>query len=1026
MIEKLMIISLKNRLLIVLLVFLIIAFGLYQYNKLPVDAFPDISPVMVPVFAEAHGMAPEEIERFITYPIESAMNGLPSVTKIKSTSAFGMAVIYIYFEDSVDIYFARQIVAQRLVSATADLPEMHEPPVLGPISSGLGQIFMYYLVGEDNLDCGGKEKNTYLREINDWIVKIKLQSIKGVTDILSIGGHVLQYQIKLNPYSMAKYDISLNELIESVRNNNKNAGGQFLVINSEEYLLRGIGLLTKKEDIQNIPIKNIKQVPITIKDIARVEYGNEIRRGVVTRNGEEEVVSGMVLQLYNENTSEVIKNLYEKISEIQSSLPKGVKLIPYYEQAELVNKATLTVIKALLIGALLVVLTLIIFLGNIRTALIVTLSLPICAFITFIMMGFSGLSANLMSLGGLAIAIGMLADGSIVIVENISRKFAQNQLEEIDKKEVILQASREVARPILFSTLIIVIVLLPIFTLEGIEGKMFSPIAYTISFALIGSLFTALIVSPVICSIFLKKDIKVKIFIIDKITNYYHFLLKSAIKTKKYLLSMIFILFLISIFILFNIGTEFMPRLEEGSIQIGVTMAPSISLEKATETIKSLEKEIVKFPEVHQTISRIGRPETGSHPHPINYAEIFIALEDVNKWKNFGNKNDLINKIDKRLKQYPGVQLNFSQPIQNAFDELLSGVKTDIAINIFGEDLSVLRNKANEIKNIIENVEGLKDLFVEQSFGQPQVQIIPDRQVCARYNVDTSEIIKLIEIALGGEVIDNIYINNRSFGIHVRYDNIFRDNVSNIENLLVTNKDGINIPLSLIASIKKLNGPIQINREKNQRKWTVQANIRGRDLGSVISDIKHRINEKLSMPPGYTIEFGGQFENQQRAMRRLAIIIPIILTLIFIMLYLNFASIKLCLLIILNVPLALIGGVFGLLIMGEFLSVPAAVGFIALFGIAIQNGLVLVTYIKDLRLSGLIVEKAVIEGALLRVRPVLMTALTTVLGLSPLLFSKGIGSEIQRPLATVVIFGLITSTFLTLFMIPAIYRWFDD
>ncbi len=1004
----------------------IIGLGVYKYQHMPVDAFPDISPIMVPVFAEGHGMAPEEIERLITYPIESAMNGLPHVQQIKSTSAFGMAVIYVYFEDDVDIYFARQLVGERLTSAMAELPETDEPPILGPISTGLGQIFIYYLTADpEKIDTGGKDINTWLRELNDWVVKFQLQTVQGVTDVLSMGGHVLQYQIKVNPKSLRKYSLSLDEVVGAVNENNRNVGGQFLVLGSEEHLVRGVGLVEQLDDIRNIPVKVHKGIVIFLRDIAEVDFGNEIRRGVVSLNGEQEVVSGIVMKLYGENTSKVIEQLYDKVTEVKKSLPAGVELVPYYEQAELVENATGTVKSALLQGSGLVLLVLLLFLGNWRTAFIVALSLPICALVAVIFMDLNQISANLMSLGGIAIAIGMLGDGAIVMVENIYRHLGSPKALEQPKARVILTAAGEVGRPIVFSIAIIILVFLPIFTLEGVEGKMFSPLAFTISFALLGSILTALIAAPVLSLFMIKHQEHKELKFMTWLTALYKPLLTTIYKFKKLVILTAMIALAVSLIALKFVGTEFIPTLEEGSIMIGVTMAPSISLEKGTKTIMDMERKIKQFSEVDETVSRIGRPEAGSHPHPVNYAEVHIELKPISQWKKHTNKEKLIEALSAELEDIPGIQLNFTQPIQNAFDELISGVKTQLAIKLYGDDLQILREKATEIRNSIDDIEGLVDLSAEQSFGQPQVQVIADRAACARYGVSVSQILEMVELAVGGEVIDNIYLNTRRFGIHLRYQEQYRDTPEAIRNmLLATHEKGL-IPLGQVAEVKQVIGPIQINREKNQRRWIVQGNIRGRDMGSVVADIRQRVAEKITLPPGYTVEYGGQFENQQRAMTRLSIIVPIVISGVFFMLWMTFNSLRQALIIIVNVPLALVGGVLGLFITGNYLSVPASVGFIALFGIAVQNGMVLVTYFNDLRERGLSVAEAVQKGALLRLRPVLMTALTTILGLMPLLLATGIGSEVQRPLASVVVFGLTTSTLLTLFVIPAVYGWIE-
>jgi len=1025
--KKIVSFSLRYRFLVVVAFMAILILGVYKYYHLPVDAFPDISPIMVPVFVEAHGMAPEEVERLITFPIESRMTGLPRVTGIKSTSAFGMAVIYVYFEDGVDIYFARQIVSERLASAAADLPDLHEAPKLGPISTGLGQIFIYYLALDEGADTHGREPGSYLREINDWIVKYQLQTVPGVTDILSIGGHVLEYQVRVDPYAMAKHHISLETVVDAIRANNRNAGGQFIVTGSEEYLVRGIGLVQGLGDIENIHLRTTDGTAVRIRDVAEVSFGSEIRRGVVSRNGAGEVVSGMVLQLFGENTSAVIKRLYEKIPEVQASLPDGVRLVPYYEQAELVKEATGTVKRALIMGAALVLLTLAVFLGNFRTALVVALALPISALVSVICMSYAGISANVMSLGGIAIAIGMLGDGTIVMVENIYRKLgAVSGDGEYCRAETIMSAAQEVSRPVIFSIMIIITVFLPVFTLQNVEGKMFSPMAFTLTFALLGSMMMAVAAAPALCTWLLKGGAREEPAALRRMKNAYKPALGWVVRRKKAVVIAAVAAFAASMAAVPFIGTEFMPALEEGSILIGVTMAPSISLEEATAVVQKMERRIAGHEEVSEVISRIGRPEAGTHPHPVNYAEVHVSLKPRKEWRRFDDKQELIASLSGELASFPGVKLNFTQPIQNAFDELLSGTKAQIAIKLFGEDLDLLRDTAGEISAAIEGVDGLVDLYVEQSFGQPQIQVVADREACARYGVDAGSIMDLVELAVGGEAVDYIYLGTRRHPINVRYREEYRNSPEALAGLLMETESGALIPLSQVAAVRQVIGPVQVSREHNQRRWAILGNVRGRDMGSVMKDVRSIIGEKIELPPGMYVEYGGQFENQQRAMKRLMIIVPITMALVFFFLGIAFGSVRKALLIILTIPLALFGGVLGLLATGEYLSVPAAIGFIALFGISVQNSMVLVSCVSRLRSEGRGLEEAVVEGALLRLRPVLLTAATTVLGLLPLLVSRGAGSEVQRPLSVVVVFGLLSATLFTLFVVPAAYGWFED
>ena len=750
-------------------------------------------------------------------------------------------------------------------------------------------------------------------------------------------------------------------------------------------------------------------------------FGREVRRGVVTHNGEQEVVSGIVLKLYGENTSEVIERLYRKVAAVQKMLPAGVRLVPYYEQAELVAKATGTVKNALLVGGALVILVLLVFLESIRAALLVALTLPVCALIAFIGMRWFGVSANLMSLGGIAVAIGMLCDGAIVMIESILLRLGPAPKPAPPRRESVFTAGTEVSRPIVFAGLIVIIVFLPLFTLEGVEGRMFAPMAFTIAAAMLGSILTALFLMPVLAHAWLPKMDYHDSRIVARMKRWYRPLLLVALRHRKAVPVIALLVFLGALSLLANLGTEFVPVLEEGSIFIGVTMAPSISLAKATETIMGMEKIIHGFAPVKETVCRIGRPEAGSHPHPVNYGEIQIALKPPEHWGAFRRKSDLVAAMNERLRHLPGVQLNFTQPIQNAFDELVSGVKTQLAIKVFGEDLAVLQKKAGEIHRAIQGVPGLVDLSVEQSLGQPQVQIIADRAACARYGVDVDDVLQMIEVAVGGAVIDQLYLQNRRFGIFLRYQEAFREDPAQLRDLhLATHRNGW-IPLGQVARVKTMTGPSQINREQNQRRWTVQGNIRGRDLGGVVEQIRHLIAAKVKLPPGYTVEFGGQFENQRRAMGRLTLIVPVVILAVFMVLWTSFGAVRPAVVIFTMVPLSCIGGVFGLAVMGEYLSVPASVGFIALFGMAMLDGLVMVTSFHDLRAQGKTLRETVLAGSLLRLGPVLMTTVTTLLGLLPLLLASGIGSEVQRPLASVVVFGLSTSTLLTLFVIPTVY-----
>ena len=1016
MLDKIINAVLKNRGLVLLALLGVIGLGIYEYRQLDVEAFPDISPIMVPIFADADGMAPEELEQLITYPIETAMNGLPNVTLIKSTSAFGMAVIYVYFTDDTDIYFARQLVSERLNAAMADLPAGQEPPALGPISTGLGQVFLYYLELEEGADTGGLDKLTYLRDVNDWVVKRQLQTVPGVTDILSAGGHVLQYQIKLDPFLLHQYDLAVEDVATAVQANNRNVGGQYLELNSEEHLVRGIGLLRNLDDIRNITLKTHDGTPVSIADVAEVDYGPEMRRGVVTLGAGEEVVSGIVMKLFGANSSVVIDALYEKVEQLKEGLPEGVKLVPYYEQADLVANATNTVKTALLQGMVLVLIVLFVFLGCFRAALIVSLAMPFCALIAIIGMNHFGISANLMSLGGIAIALGLLVDGSIVVTENIHRFLGMKQGGKEHRLQLIYAATKEVARPIAFAIMIVIVVFFPILSFDAVEGKMFKPLAYTVMLALAGSIVFALVIGPVLASFLLNEKPYKESRFFQALKNGYRRLLTAVLNAKIVVFIVLAILIALSGFTLSKLGTEFIPVLDEGTIVADVGMTPSISLKAAEGTIKQITTEIMKMEGVSEVVTMIGRPEAGSHPHPINFATIHVEPESKK------DKARIVSELRLRLEEFPGVQVNFSQPIQHLFAEMLSGVRSQLAIKVYGEDLDQIRSTAEKMRAAIVDIEGLVDLSVEQSFGQPQLKVLLDHEALARYGVPGDTVLEQVEMAIGGHVVDTLYKNTRRYGIHVRLAPEFRTTPEQLRELFIRTEDGALLRLDQLADIEAVEGPLQINREKNQRRWIVQGNIKDRALSKVLADIQTAVAEKVDLPPGVFIEYDGQFKQQRRAMKRLAIIVPVVIASIFVLLWIAFHSMRHASMILFNVPLALIGGVLGLWATGQYLSVPASIGFIALFGIAMQDAMVLLTDFNDLRADGQSIRDAVINGGLIRFRPVIMTTLTTLFGLIPLLISNGAGAEVQRPLAAVVVFGLGTSTFLTLFVLPSIYE----
>lgn len=1017
---------LGNPTLMIVLGALVMAGGYLSYRQLPIDAFPDVSPVLVQVFTVTEGLAPEEVEKYVTYPVEVAMNGLPNLKLIRSVSNFGLSVVNIYFEDGTNIYFARQLVGERLQEAREQIPEGFGDPEMGPISTGMGLIMFYYLEDET-----GRYSLTELRTIQDWLIKYQLQTVPGVTEVLGIGGWEKQFHVLLEPDALLRYGVTVNDIVETIESNNLNVGAQYIEKNSEEYIVRSVGLATDLEDILNIVIKAEDGTPVYLKQMADVRIGGAIRRGVQTRNGIEEVVAGMVIKLFGTNSSTVIGQVEEKLAEINEILPSGIRIVPYYEQKTLVEACVSTVTDALNEGIILVVIILIVFLGAVRPSLVVAVAIPFSVLFAMIGMKYFGISANLMSFGGLAIAIGMMVDGSVVVVENIDRMLREQDPGE-PRLHVVARACGEVIRPIAFAVSIIIIVFLPLFTLQGVEGKTFRPLAYTIALAMTGSLLFTMFLAPVLSYLVMRRPKKAnageggehRIWILRLLLKLYRPLVVFFIKRRSLAVALSIGLILVGAVIYPRLGTEFTPTLQEGTMLLRLTMAPSISLEKSKETTMTVERRLMKIPEVSGVVSRVGRGEVGAHSEPVNNAEMFVILKPRDQWRTQGDQAGLVQQIREELGNVPGVLTNFSQPIQATVDELISGIKAELAIKIFGDDLTILKEKADEIVPVLQQVRGAADVQADQVVGRPQLRIRIDRHAISRYGINVEDVQKTVRTAIGGGEASQIFEGIRRFDIFVRFVEGFRNSAEAIGGLLIKAPDGILVPLEQLATIEEVVGPRQIMRERNQRFITIQCNVVDRDIGSFVAEARGVIAGKVDLPPGYHITWGGQFELQQEANRRLSVVVPITLFIIFILLYSSFNSLKNSLLILLNIPLALVGGVVALWISGQNLSVPASVGFIALFGIALLNGIVLVTYLNQLLRDGLPLDEASVEGACLRFRPVLMTALAAALGMIPLLFSHGIGSEVQRPLATVVIGGLFTSTILTLLVIPAIYKWF--
>lgn len=1024
MLERLIEFGLKNRLLVLIIALIVMGAGYAGYTRLPVDAFPDVSPNLVQVFTVTEGLAPEEIEKYVTFPVEAAMTGLPGTAKVRSVSNFGLSVVNVYFRDDVDIYFARQLVGERLQEAREQIPEGFGDPQMGPISTGMGLVLFYYLE-----DTTGEYSLEELRTIQDWLIKFHLQTVPGVTEVLGIGGFEKQYQIRIRPEQLLRYDVTLDDVIARVRSNNLNVGAQFLEKNSEEFIVRSVGLATGMEDLSSIVVKTVDGTPIFLSDLAEIGSGGAIRRGLQTRNGTGEVVSGQVVKLFGANSSTVIGRVESKLEEINKILPDGVRIVPYYEQKSLVEAAVKTVINALLQGVLLVTIVLLVFMGGLRPSIVVALSLPFSVLFAFLLMERFGVSANLMSLGGLAIAIGMMVDGTIVMVENIDRRL-RIAPPDMTRLRTISLACAEVGRPILFAITIIILVFVPLFTLQGVEGKTFRPLAYTVTMAMLGSLIFALLLAPTLSSMLMRvrrrgdADGDGEAVVVRWLLKPYRPVVRFFIQRRWAAIAIAVVLIVAGAAVVPRLGSEFTPKLREGTIVARLTMAPSISLTESQRTAQIVERRLMAIPEVREVVTRIGRGEVGAHTDPINSAEMYVTLRPETEWRVAGGQEAIEDVIRDEVGNVPGVLVNLTQPIEMTVDELLEGVRAELAVKIFGDDLDVLKERAAEIAAVVGSVPGAADVQVDQVSGAPQLLLRIDRKAIARYGINVDEVQGVIRAAVGGEVAGQIYEGIRRFDILVRFIPEARQTAESIGHILITAPDGARVPLDQLASIEEIVGPRQITREDNQRFISVQCNVVDRDIGSFVADAQDAIDASVELPPGYLVTWGGQFRLQQEANRRFAVVIPATLLLVFLLLFGNFGSIRNSILILLNIPLALVGGVVALWLTGQNLSVPASVGFIALFGIALENGMVLVTYLNQLLRDGLPVAEASIQGACQRLRPVLMTAITTALGLFPLLFSHGTGSEVQRPLATVVVGGLITSTILTLLVIPAFYKWF--
>jgi heavy metal efflux system protein len=1018
MISRLISFALNQRLVVCGAVFLLCCVGLWSVLNLSVDSFPDVSNVQVQIITEPETMATEEVEQQITFPIENALNGLPKVNKIRSNSSFGLSVVTAIFDDDADVWWARNLVQQRLTQT--ELPEGSPQPSLGPVVSSFSQVYNYYLESD-------RHDLTELRTIQDWYVARRLRAVPGVGNVVSYGGYVKQYQVFVDPQKLKGYGLTLRDVTTALPANNLNAGGNFIEQAGQEIIIRGLGRIDSVDDIKEIVLKSVEGTPVTIGKVADIQIGPAFRRGSASIDGKGEAVTGFVLTRKGVNTKAVVERVQNRIEEIRKELPEGVTISPYYDQTELVDKTIDTVKEILLFSSGLVIVILFAVLLHIPSALIVCVIIPLSLLFSFILMKFTGLSANLMTLG--AVDFGVIVDAGVVMVENIFRHMAHAREQAgkadhlIDRLGLIRLAAIEVGKPIVFAIFIIVAVYIPLFTLEGVEGKMFHPLALTFIYAIMGALVLSLTLIPVLCYWFMKGKIVEGRNPVLSIARMMHTpTLLTAMRRPGYILSISLVCLTASLCLLPMLGSEFIPTLDEGSLLLRTKMAPSAAHTESRRVATEVEKVIKTFPEVTIVVSKIGRSGMGSDLEGVDNADVYIGLKPRDQWVTTRSKEELVNKMAERLDKMPGLLYSFSQPIADMIDDLIAGIKADLGIKVFGEDLKQLDDIARKIQNIVKDVKGAADLQREQILGLPQMNITLKRREIARYGLNVSDVQEIISTAVAGKVVSEVLEGTKRFGLLVRYPGHYRDSEEDIESIMVTSPNGARIPLRALADIKIRNGNVMVNREDGQRRTAVLVNVRGRDLGSFVAEVQGRINKEVKLPKGYSIVYGGQFENQQRAMARLCVVVPLVLLLIFVLLFASFNSLKNAGLIMLNVPFAMIGGIVALFLTRQTLSVPAIIGFIALFGVAVQNGVIMVSYIMQLQKRGETAESAAIEGAKVRLRPVLMTALVAIMGLLPKVISEGTGAEVQRPLATVVLGGLVSATLLTLIVLPAIYK----
>jgi len=1012
--------SLRYKVLVLVAFAVVIGLGVQAFRQVPVDAFPDVTPIQVSIYTESPGLAAEDVEKLLSTPIEGGMAGLPGVEEVRSVSLFGLSYVAVYFKDNVDIYFARRLVGEKLQDVKGRLPQGYGEPVLGPNSSGLGQVFWYTIESADK-----KLSAMDLRTLHDWTVRLILRTAPGVDDVVSWGGDQKQYQVQIDPRQLIKYGLSFKQVMERLTANNKQVGGQSINLGSEQYLVRGLGLVSNTKDIAGIVVAERNGAPIYVRDVAQVKEAPAPRFGAVTKDGQEAVL-GIALARVNENAQAVVDAVKAKLAVAQAALPKGVTLVPNYDRAELVQKALRTAESSLVEGAILVAVILFLFLGEFRSAIVVIITLPLAMLIAFILMQQFGVSANLMSLAGLAIGTGMMVDGAVVLVENSFRllSHARESGRPINKTHLILEAAREVINPIAFAIIIIIVVFLPLFSLTGLEGKLFKPMALTITFAMAGSLLLSMTLVPVLAALILKPKEEKDTFIVRWAKRAYLPLLDWALERKKLVIGSAVALLVASLALFPFLGKEFMPTLQEGTIQFRVTNIPSASLDESIRVSNVVSAELHKqFPQVVSVLATIGRAE-GGETTDVNYMEINLATKPQSEWPEKIPYAKLAAEMQEAMeKVVPTAVFGATQPIQSRVEELISGVRATLALKLYGEDLETLDRLTAQMKGVLDKVPGVADLSAEANKGKPQLIIKVNRDAASRYGINADEILEVVQAGIGGSSVSTLIEGTKRFDIAVRLSDEFRMDPATIGAIPIRSAEGALVPFSQVATIELDEGYSFVRRESLQRYSVLQMDVKGRDVDGFVKDADAALKQAVQLPPGYYTQWGGAFENQQRAMARLAVIVPLTIGLIFMLLYTAFNSVRHATIIIANVPFAVIGGIVGLFVSGQYLSVPSAIGFIAVFGVAMLNGIVMVEFLNDQRRQGMSVRDAVRRGAALRLRPVLMTASVAILGLIPMLLSTGVGAETQRPLATVVVGGLFTSTALTLLLLPLIYEW---